>query len=157
TARLASCRAQLSATARLPSAGKTGLAWCVPAITANATPSRIASIAAAVATRASAILDCGAPIDPEQSMMMTSAPSVLAVAAGGVSGEVTVTIALTSLPPTDRYSFWKTWTVKPASLIVISLPMSSGGTFRRHITWAGNGVGSGHQCNVRREGCEDDC
>ena len=47
----------------------------MPAITANATPSRITSTAAAVAARASAILVRGLPIDPEQSMMMISALS----------------------------------------------------------------------------------
>jgi hypothetical protein len=93
------------ATARPPSGGKTGTAWWVPATTANATPSRITSTAAAVAARASAILVRGLPIDPEQSTMMISALSASA-AGPAVPADVTVTTALTSRPPSGRYSFW---------------------------------------------------
>jgi hypothetical protein len=78
-----------------------------PAITAKATPSRITSMAAAVARRASAILVCGAPIEPDRSMMMISAlPLPWAGAAASVSGEVTVMTALTSRPPSGMCSFW---------------------------------------------------
>src|SRR5262249_8511352 len=48
-------------------------------------------------------------------MMMISALSrPFTGAAGPVSGEVTVTMALTSSPPTGRYSFWAISTVKSA-------------------------------------------
>src|SRR5215813_8241550 len=125
TACLAYCLVVASATARLPSCGYTGCASWVPATTANATPSRITSTAAAVAARASAILVCGDLIDPEQSMMMISAMPAPAAADGvsdrpsadPVSGEVTVTMALTSSPPSGRYSFWETSTVKSGRLI----------------------------------------
>ena len=82
------------------------------ATTAKATPSRITSTAAAVAARACSILVRGDLIDPEQSMMMISAPPELAPEAGSpVSGEVTVMMALTSSPPSGRYSFWEMSTV----------------------------------------------
>src|SRR5215469_9070468 len=125
TACFAYCLVVAFATARLPSCGYTGCASWVPATTANPTPSRITSTAAAVAARASAILVCGDLIDPEQSMIMISAMPPPASAAGAsdrppadpVSGEVTVTIALTSSPPSGRYSFWATSTVKSGWLI----------------------------------------
>src|SRR6516225_3355305 len=82
----------------------------VPAITANATPSRTASTAAAAAARASTILLRGVLIDLEQSTMMISA-ELDAAAGPSASAEVTVTMALTSCPPAGRYSFWKTSTV----------------------------------------------
>lgn len=44
-------------------------------------------------------------MDPEQSTMMISA--ALASLTATVSPDVTVTIALTSWPPSGRYSFWK--------------------------------------------------
>ncbi len=107
TARFADSRVCGSATARLPSGGKIAVAWCVPAITANATPSRMTSTAAAVAARASAILLGGAFIEPEQSTMMISALSAPgAGAAETVPAVATVTTALTSRPPSGRYSFW---------------------------------------------------
>src|SRR5215470_1038855 len=125
TACFAYCLVVASATARLPSCGYTGRASWVPATTANATPSRITSTTAAVAARASAILVCGDLIDPEQSMMMISATPPPASAAGAsdlppadpVPAEVTVTMALTSSPPSGRYSFWETSTVKSGWLI----------------------------------------
>src|SRR5216683_1487141 len=127
TARLADSLVSGSATARLPSDGKTGCALSVPEITAKATPSRITSTAAAVAWRASAILVRGALIDPEQSIMMISAePSplvgpALADPAPAESEDVTVTTALTSRPPSGMYSFWKMSTVKSGWLIAAIL------------------------------------
>ena len=56
TACLAAARDAAFATAMLPSGGKTGQAVLVPAMTANPTPSRTTSIAAAVAARAWVIL-----------------------------------------------------------------------------------------------------
>ena len=106
TACCAARRVAGPAMAIVPSAGNTGRAAVLPAITANATPSRITSTAAAVAVRASAILVRGLPIDPEQSMMMISAPADPAAASGTDSPEVTVITALTSWPPSGRYSFW---------------------------------------------------
>ena len=78
----------------------------LPAITANATPSRITSTAAAVAARASAILVRGLPMDPEQSMIMISAPATSSATSGALSPEVTVMTALTSWALSGRYSFW---------------------------------------------------
>ncbi len=88
----------------------------VPATTANPTPSRITSTAAAAARRASAMF---APdIDPERSMMMISAaPSPSAAPAGDPPADVTVMTALTSRPPTGRYLFWKVWTVNSGAFI----------------------------------------
>ena len=121
TACFADCLVSASATARLPSWGNTGCAWSVPATTANATPSRITSTAAAVAARASAILVCGDLMDPEQSMMMISALPWSAAAAGRPPSsdvdDVTVTMALMSSPPSGRYSFWEISTVKSGWLI----------------------------------------
>ena len=57
----------------MPLGGYTGSASPTPAITANHVPSAISLIAAAAALRAATILACGAPIDPEQSMMIASA------------------------------------------------------------------------------------
>ncbi len=87
-------------------------AFWLPATTANVTPSRIASMATAAACRAAAILPRPA-IDPEQSIMMISAPPGSSSGARSSSADVTVTIALTSRPPSGRYSFWKTSTAKP--------------------------------------------
>ncbi len=56
TACLAAARDDGLATAMLPSGGNTGQAVLVPATTANPTPSRTTSIAAAVATLAWDIL-----------------------------------------------------------------------------------------------------
>ena len=70
-----------------------------------------------MAARASAILVCGYSIDPEQSMMMISALAGAPAATAGIPAasaeEVTVTMALTSRPPSGRYWFWSTSTVKP--------------------------------------------
>src|SRR5690242_4400301 len=75
-------------------------------------------MAAAVAARACSILVRGDLIDPEQSTMMISAPLVLADdAASPSAGAVTVMMALTSSPPTARYSFWEISTVKSGWLI----------------------------------------
>src|SRR5215469_5545719 len=58
-------------------------------------------------------------MEPEQSMMITSAASVRLCSAGGPdSGDVTDTIASTCWPPAGRYSFWYTATVNPWSLII---------------------------------------
>ena len=66
-----------------------------------------------LAARACSILVRGDRIDPEQSMMMISAlPWSSAGAATPVSGEVTVTMALTSSAPSARYSFCEISTVK---------------------------------------------
>ncbi len=89
----------------------------MPAITAKETPSRRASIATAVASRALRIFVGGYSIDPEQSTMSTTPAFGVARApvAEPDSGwppvvpppvEVTVTTALTSRPPSGRYSFW---------------------------------------------------
>ena len=123
TACRAAAREAWSATAMLPSMGNTGQARFVPAMTANQVPSRITSMAAAVAARASAILVCGYSIDPEQSMMMISAlpcwppdgPAPENPVAS--AADVTVTIALTSRPPSGRYWFWSTSMVKPDSVM----------------------------------------
>jgi hypothetical protein len=78
-----------------------------PAMTANATPSRSASMAVMVAFFASEILVTGLAIEPEQSTMTTCA------ALGGVAPArspeplaVTVTTASTTVPPAGRYWFW---------------------------------------------------
>ena len=98
-------------------------------MTENRTPSRTTSTAAAVAARASAILVCGYSMDPEQSMMMISAllsgPSLADTAPAGPgpaspaapAADATVTMALTSRPPSGRYWFWSTSTVKPDSVM----------------------------------------
>jgi hypothetical protein len=91
----------------------------VPATTAKATPSRIVSIAAAVASRALRIVAGGRPIEPEQSTITTTAAAGAAPGtcpgsrvADGMPPEVpqpakvTVTMARTSRPPSGRYSFW---------------------------------------------------
>src|SRR6201986_855684 len=115
TACLAADRDDALATAMLPSGGNTGQAVLVPATTANPTPSRTTSIAAAVATLAWDILVGGESIEPEQSMMMISAlpapPRGAAIATS--APEFTVTTALTSRPPSGRYWVWLTSTVKP--------------------------------------------
>ena len=124
TACLATAREEASARAMLPSTGNTGHARLVPAMTENMTPSRTTSTAAAVATRASAILVCGYSIDPEQSMMMISAlpPGSVPAGPGLVSpaapaADATVTMALTSRPLSGRYWFWSTSMVKPDSVM----------------------------------------
>ena len=97
----------------------------MPATTANAVPSRSTSIAAAVAARADMIFDCGTSIDPEQSTMMISAAPLAPPAppdgpplGNAISAaELTVTTALTVRPPSGRYWFWSTSTVKPDSLM----------------------------------------
>src|SRR5215831_1996221 len=134
-----------------------GCALSVPAITANATPSRITSTAAAVAARASAILVCGDLMDPEQSTMMISAlPESAAGPASrpspeAAAGDVTVTMALTSSPPSGRYSFWEISTVKSGWLIGrLLLGIEPGGRRRGLVAfrviseisgWVGGGVG----------------
>src|SRR5262249_14007167 len=89
-----------------------------PATTANAVPSRMTSMAAAVASRAWISFAMGMPMDPEQSMMMISAALT---GDGGPSGteptDETVTMALTTRALPGRYSFWKTSTVNPGALI----------------------------------------
>src|SRR5262249_30249017 len=57
----------------VPPCGYTGMAWCEPAITANSTPSRMASMAAIVAARACTILLCGAPMEPGRVVPATAA------------------------------------------------------------------------------------
>ncbi len=133
TACLAAALEEASARAMVPSAGNTGQARLVPAMTENRTPSRTTSTAAAVATRASAILLCGYSIDPEQSMMMISAlPSGPAPADAAPAGpgpvspaasaaDATVTMALASRPPSGRYWFWSTSMVNPDSGMTESL------------------------------------
>ena len=77
----------------------------MPAITAKRTSSRMQSIATCVASRAARILRFGAPIEPDASMIRITAAS--GVPAGPPEpSEVMVTIALTSVPPSGRYSFW---------------------------------------------------
>src|SRR5579872_554870 len=132
TACLAAARDEASARAMVPSAGNTGQARLVPAITENRTPSRTTSIAAAVAARASAILVCGYSIDPEQMMMMSALPSGPSPADTGPAwwgpdspaasaADVTVTMALTSRPPSGRYWFWSTSMLKPDAGMAESL------------------------------------
>src|SRR5215469_1583356 len=107
--------------AMLTLAGKKGAATWLPAITANATPSRMTSIAAAVASRAWISFVIGAAIEPEQSTMMISAAS-----AGGdwpaaaVPADVTVTMAFTSRASAGRYSLWKISTEKSGALMDVS-------------------------------------
>jgi hypothetical protein len=117
------CPIAVPATAMRPSVGNTGQARLVPAMTANQAPSRITSMAAAVAARASAILVCGYSIDPEQSMMMISELPVWPPA-GPVpenpvasAADVTVTMTLTSRPPTVKNWFWSMSMVKPDSVM----------------------------------------
>jgi class 3 adenylate cyclase len=87
--------------------------------TANAVPSRMTSMAAAVASRAWVSLVFGSSIDQEQSMMMISAaPAGDAGPSATEPADVTVTMALTSRAPSGRYSFWKISTVKSGALIV---------------------------------------
>src|SRR5690606_25930410 len=88
---------------------------------AKLTPSRRASIAAAVARFASDSLVAGSDMEPEQSIMMT-----WAVSGGAPTGPSpvadTVTTASTIDAPTWRYSFWNTSVVKAAgSLMVVDL------------------------------------
>jgi hypothetical protein len=71
----------------------------VPAITANATPSRTCAIASAAARRAALIRS--PDIDVEQSRMMISRASA-GGAATGVSGARTVMIASTRPTPAGR-------------------------------------------------------
>jgi hypothetical protein len=99
--------------------GQTGRARQLPATTANATPSSMASMAAPVASRAWSIFATGSPIDPEQSMMMISAaPAVTSAGPSAMEpADVTVTMALTSRTRSGRYSFWKTSPVNPGALI----------------------------------------
>ena len=87
--------------------GYTSRASSVPATTANSTPSRSVSMAAAVACFADDSLVRGTCIEPEQSTMITSAaPPDEAAGPVGAPVAVTVTIAFTSVAPADRYSFW---------------------------------------------------
>src|SRR5262249_34120747 len=92
---------------------------------ANHVPSRITSTAADVAARASVILVFGTSMDPEQSTMMISAVPPLAPGSGEVASPVaptvTVTTALTSRAPGDRYGFWSTSTVNPGRLVIALL------------------------------------
>src|SRR5580692_10694021 len=130
---LAAARDAAFAIVIVPLEGKTGQAVLVPATTANRTPSRTTSTAAAVAARASAIFVCGYSIDPEQSMMMISAapsgPSAADAAPAGPApvspaasaADATVTIALASRPPSGRYWFWSTSMVNPDSGMTESL------------------------------------
>ena len=62
-----------------------------------------------VAFLASDNLTAGLAIEPEQSIMMTSAAVGAAVdRAGPAPVAVTVTTASTTVPPAGRYWFWKT-------------------------------------------------
>ena len=63
------------------------------------------SIATLVASRAALIFASGAPIEPEVSAITISAASGWPAGPPAPS-EVTVTTALTSEPPSGRYSFW---------------------------------------------------
>ncbi len=115
---LASARVCGLASAMVPLFGYTGLAKLVPAMTANHTPSRTTSTAAAVAVRAWVILLCGTSIHPEQSMMMISAlPDPATAATPGVPSDVTVATALTSRAPSWRYWLWSTSTVNAGWLM----------------------------------------
>ena len=75
-------------------------------MTANQTPSTISPIAVAAACRAAAIV--AGPIEPDVSTMMISPAVPLPVppATEPAPVHVTVTIALTSVPPSGRNSFW---------------------------------------------------
>ncbi len=80
-------------------------------MTPNATSSRMQSIATLVASRADSSLWAGAPIEPDVSTITISAASRWLVSPAAPS-EVTVKIALTSEPPSGRYSFWSHSVVK---------------------------------------------
>ena len=77
----------------------------MPATTANQVPSAIWSIAASAACLAASMRV--RPIDPEVSTMMISPASPDPVRpAAPAPVHVTVTMALTSVPPSGRNSFW---------------------------------------------------
>jgi hypothetical protein len=110
TASLAWPRVTLSATTRLvPHGGKKVVATSPPATTANCTPSRMPSMAAAAALRAARMRVEGALIEPEVSTIRTSAAWP---AAGPPEPApplaVTVTMASIVVAPSARYSFWNT-------------------------------------------------
>src|SRR5262249_5005547 len=78
-------------------------------------------------------------------MMMISALSRASTgAASPVSGEVTVTMALTSSPPTGRYSFWAISTVK--SVLI--------GRFLLRFWCGGRERGQDHRDVVRAAGLQ---
>ena len=102
-ARTASARVAGDATASCPGAGKSCWAVLTPAMMAKRTPSSMQFTAAFAACRAAGIRP-SAVIEPEQSTMMISVAS--AVRRPSEPDEATVTIALTSVAPRARNSFW---------------------------------------------------
>ena len=74
-------------------------------MTPNRAPSRRQSIAAAAACLAGTSL-CRDAIEPETSMMITTAVVGVPATVVHVPDALTVTMALTSVPPMGRYSFW---------------------------------------------------
>src|SRR4051812_37523619 len=94
-------------------------------------------MAAAVACLAEESLVRGTCIEPEVSTMITSAvdpadaaeTSGAAPAGAAAPDAVTVMIALTSVDPTDRYSFWYTSTSKSGAAVMYGSsrnPVSAG-------------------------------
>src|SRR5690349_7569868 len=103
-ARTASARVSAVATASWPGFGKSCWAVLTPAMMAKRTPSSMQFTAALAAWRAATIRP-SACIEPEQSTMMISvAPAVRRPPSA--PDEETVTIALTSVAPRARNSFW---------------------------------------------------
>ena len=103
----ASERVRSLATASWPGAGKSCWAVPTPAISAKCTPSSRQATAALAACRAAAMRP-SACIEPDASTMMISVvPDAADRGAPPPPDEVTVTIALTSVAPRARNSFWK--------------------------------------------------
>ena len=94
--------------------GKARLATWLPPTTANHVPSAIWSTATCAAYLAASMF--GPLIDPEVSMMTISATPPLLVAAVPAPELVTVTIACTSVAPSERNSFWNTSVRKSATV-----------------------------------------
>src|SRR4051794_10247423 len=104
TARMAAARGAADATASAPGSGKSCWAVLTPAMMAKWTPSSMQLTATLAACRAAAIRP-SACIDPDASTMMISvAPAVRRPVS--LPDEATVTIALTSVAPRARNSFW---------------------------------------------------
>src|SRR5690349_10463935 len=116
-ARLASSRAPGSICTIATGAfgyGNARVATWLPPTTANQVPSAIWSTATCAAYLAASMF--GPLIDPEVSMMTISATPPLLVAAVPAPELVTVTIACTSVAPSERNSFWNTSVRKSATV-----------------------------------------
>ena len=100
------CRRVRSSARTIPeNCGNTTRACSDPATTANSTPSRSSSMAAAAASSAHRNLISGLPIDPDSSRMITSAASGGTGAASAAPTASTVIRACTSQAPAARYRF----------------------------------------------------